>query len=113
MSGPQSTSSGSPISYRDAGVDIDAGNALVERIKPIVAKTRRAGVVSGIGGFGANHHLRQSLVFLNAAPMQQPEAYIGNIAKLFDDQGRLSNAGTREFLTDFMQAFSAWIDNLS
>jgi phosphoribosylformylglycinamidine cyclo-ligase len=44
---------GAPISYRDAGVDIDAGNALVERIKPIVARTRRAGVVSGLGGFGA------------------------------------------------------------
>jgi len=42
-----------PISYRDAGVDIDAGNALVERIKPIVARTHRAGVISGLGGFGA------------------------------------------------------------
>jgi phosphoribosylformylglycinamidine cyclo-ligase len=53
VSEQHSSSSGSPISYRDAGVDIDAGNALIERIKPIVAKTRRAGVVSGIGGFGA------------------------------------------------------------
>jgi phosphoribosylformylglycinamidine cyclo-ligase len=49
----QSPSPGAPISYRDAGVDIDAGNALVDRIKPIVARTRRDGVVSGIGGFGA------------------------------------------------------------
>ena len=40
------------LTYRDAGVDIDAGNALVERIKPIVAATRRAEVLSGIGGFG-------------------------------------------------------------
>jgi phosphoribosylformylglycinamidine cyclo-ligase len=40
------------LTYRDAGVDIDAGNALVERIKPIVAATRRAEVMSGIGGFG-------------------------------------------------------------
>ncbi|MEN8763141.1 MAG: phosphoribosylformylglycinamidine cyclo-ligase [Thiogranum sp.] len=53
MSGQHSTPSGSPISYRDAGVDIDAGNSLIERIKPAVAKTRRAGVVSGLGGFGA------------------------------------------------------------
>jgi len=53
VSGQHSTSSGSPISYRDAGVDIDAGNSLIERIKPVVAKTRRAGVVSGLGGFGA------------------------------------------------------------
>ncbi|MEE9491776.1 MAG: phosphoribosylformylglycinamidine cyclo-ligase [Gammaproteobacteria bacterium] len=43
----------SSLSYRDAGVDIDAGNALVERIKPAVAATHRAGVMSGLGGFGA------------------------------------------------------------
>ncbi len=41
------------ISYRDAGVDIDAGNTLVERIKPIVKETFRPGVVTGLGGFGA------------------------------------------------------------
>ena len=40
------------LNYRDAGVDIDAGNALVERIKPLVARTRRPGVLGGIGGFG-------------------------------------------------------------
>jgi phosphoribosylformylglycinamidine cyclo-ligase len=42
----------SSLSYRDAGVDIDAGNDLVERIKPLVATTNRAGVLAGIGGFG-------------------------------------------------------------
>ena len=42
-----------PLTYRDAGVDIDAGNALVERIKPLAARTRRAGVMGGLGGFGA------------------------------------------------------------
>jgi phosphoribosylformylglycinamidine cyclo-ligase len=42
----------SPLTYRDAGVDIDAGNELVERIKPLVAATRRPGVLTGIGGFG-------------------------------------------------------------
>lgn len=41
------------LSYRDAGVDIDAGNALVERIKPLAARTRRPGVLGGLGGFGA------------------------------------------------------------
>ena len=41
-----------PLTYRDAGVDIDAGNELVERIKPLVAATRRPGVLTGIGGFG-------------------------------------------------------------
>ena len=42
-----------PLSYRDAGVDIDAGNALVDRIKPLVARTRRPEVLGGLGGFGA------------------------------------------------------------
>jgi phosphoribosylformylglycinamidine cyclo-ligase len=41
------------LSYRDAGVDIDAGNALIERIKPVAAATRRSGMLEGLGGFGA------------------------------------------------------------
>ncbi|HZY20392.1 MAG TPA: phosphoribosylformylglycinamidine cyclo-ligase [Ramlibacter sp.] len=43
----------SPLSYKDAGVDIDAGDALVERIKPLAKRTMREGVLAGIGGFGA------------------------------------------------------------
>ena len=42
-----------PLSYKDAGVDLDAGDALVERIKPLAKKTMREGVLAGIGGFGA------------------------------------------------------------
>ena len=42
-----------PLSYRDAGVDIDAGNSLIEQIKPLVKKTFRPGVMTGLGGFGA------------------------------------------------------------
>ena len=42
-----------PLSYKDAGVDIDAGDALIERIKPFAKKTMREGVLAGIGGFGA------------------------------------------------------------
>lgn len=45
--------SASPLTYRDAGVDIDAGDALVERIKPLAKRTMRDGVLAGIGGFGA------------------------------------------------------------
>ena len=41
------------LSYKDAGVDIDAGTQLVERIKPIAKRTQRAGVLSGLGGFGS------------------------------------------------------------
>ncbi|ABM32554.1 phosphoribosylformylglycinamidine cyclo-ligase [Paracidovorax citrulli] len=48
-----SSASSTPISYKDAGVDIDAGDALVERIKPLAKKTMREGVLAGIGGFGA------------------------------------------------------------
>ena len=47
------TPSNQTLSYRDAGVDIEAGNALVERIKPLAAKTRRPGVMAGLGGFGS------------------------------------------------------------
>lgn len=62
-----------------------------------------------IGGFGSNHHLRQSLVFLNVPAMPQPEAYIGGADKLFDASGELNNDGTRKFLQGFMQAFEVWI----
>jgi chromate reductase len=62
-----------------------------------------------IGGFGANHHLRQSLVFLNVPAMAQPEAYLGGADKLFDAHGKLANDGTRKFLQDFMHAFDTWI----
>ena len=65
---------------------------------------------SAIGGFGANHHLRQSLVFLDMPAMQQPEAYIGSAGELFDEQGKLTNDKRREFFTKFMQSFAAWID---
>ena len=50
MTGPSTTT---PISYKDAGVDIDAGDALIDRIKPLAKKTMREGVLAGIGGFGA------------------------------------------------------------
>jgi chromate reductase len=63
-----------------------------------------------IGAFGANHHLRQSLVFLNVPTMPQPEAYIGGAADLFDANGKLTKDSTREFLQKFLQAFAAWIE---
>lgn len=63
-----------------------------------------------IGGFGANHHLRQSLVFLNVPTMQQPEAYIGNAAQLFDASGNLANDSIRDFAAKFIQGFAAWVE---
>ena len=62
-----------------------------------------------IGGFGANHHLRQSLVFLNVPAMQQPEAYMGNAGNLFDDSGNLA-ASAKEFIAKFIQAFAVWVE---
>ncbi len=63
-----------------------------------------------IGGFGANHHLRQSLVFLEMPALQQPEAYVGGAASLFDDQGNLKVESTRELLRKLLEAFAAWIE---
>jgi chromate reductase, NAD(P)H dehydrogenase (quinone) len=62
------------------------------------------------GGFGANHHLRQSLVFLNVLTMQQPEAYIGGAASLFDEAGKVTNERTQKFFQRFIEAFAAWIE---
>ncbi len=58
-----------------------------------------------LGGFGANHHLRQSLVCLNMPVVQQPEAYISNAAALLDESGKVSNEGTLQFLQSFVDAF--------
>jgi chromate reductase len=63
-----------------------------------------------MGGFGANHHLRQSLVFLDMPAMQQPEAYLGGADKLLDAEGRLTNPATGEFLGKFMNAFAIWVE---
>ncbi|MDB6008561.1 MAG: NADPH:quinone oxidoreductase [Gammaproteobacteria bacterium] len=65
--------------------------------------------LGGIGAFGANHHLRQSLVFLNVPAMAQPEAYIGGAEKLFDVNGKVINDGTRQFMQGFMQFYAEWI----
>ena len=63
-----------------------------------------------IGGFGANHHLRQSLVFLNVPTMQQPEAYVSHVNNLFDEHGKLVSDGTGKFLQQLMQAFAKWVE---
>lgn len=62
-----------------------------------------------MGAFGANHHLRQSLVFLDMPALQQPEAYIGHVDKLFDASGAFVNPSTRDFCAKFLGAFDAWI----
>lgn len=66
--------------------------------------------IGNISGFGANHHLRQSLTFINVPAMAHPEAYIGGAAELFDDNGKLTNDSTKEFLRSFVEAFEKWVD---
>jgi chromate reductase, NAD(P)H dehydrogenase (quinone) len=65
-----------------------------------------------LAAFGANHHLRQSLVFLDMPTLQQPEMYIGHAAGLFDASGKLTNDSTREFLVKFLSAFAEWIERV-
>lgn len=66
---------------------------------------------SNLSGFGANHHLRQSLVFLDILPLQQPEAYIANSAELFDEKGNIIADETRAFLQTVVDAFVKKIEN--
>jgi len=63
-----------------------------------------------LGAFGANHHLRQSLVFLNVPTMAAPEVYLSNAAKLLDDVGKPASDDTRKFLQAFVDAFAAWVE---
>lgn len=65
-----------------------------------------------LGGFGANHHLRQAVVFLNVILMQTPEAYIANIHELFDENANLNNEGTKTFLQSFIDSFEDWIERV-
>ena len=73
------------------------------------------GVISvspgALGAFGANHQLRQSFVFLDMPAMQQPEAYIGNAASIFNDAGELNSEPTRAFLVQYLNSFAQWVAN--
>jgi chromate reductase len=63
-----------------------------------------------LGGFGAHHQLRQVLAGVNVATMPHPEAYLSTAGALFDEAGELVNASAKEFLSGFMAAFQAWIE---
>lgn len=66
--------------------------------------------ISSIGAFGANHSIRQSMVFLDVYMMQQPEAYIGNAYDLFDENNNLRSEDTKAFLQDFINAYENWVN---
>lgn len=69
--------------------------------------------IGNIAGFGANHHLRQSLVFVDVPVMAQPEVYLGNAASLFNDAGELTDSGCRGFLDEFLTAFTQWVERFN
>jgi len=79
--------------------------------------SKPSGIISvspgGLGGFGANYHLRQVLSYLNMPTMGQPEAFIGSAHTLFDVNGILTDESTKKFLASFMVAFAAWVEKFS
>jgi len=64
-----------------------------------------------IGGFGANHQIRQACVFLNMPVMQQPEAYLGHVSDdSFDQDGKLTEGALKDLVTKLAHAFHDWVD---
>lgn len=63
-----------------------------------------------ISGYGANHHLRQCFVFLNLPTMQQPEVYIPEVDKLFDDAGNIKKEDTKKLLEKSVAAYIKWFE---
>lgn len=65
-----------------------------------------------LGAFGANHHLRQSCVFLDIPLMQQPECYLSNVGDWFDENGQVKSDRTVKFLTGFITAYADWVEKI-
>lgn len=92
-------------------------NAIDVGSRPVaesVWKGKPAGIISqspsNLSGFGANHHLRQSLVFFDMPIVQQPEVYLANVQSLLDDDGTITNESTIEFLQTFVDKFVQLIE---
>lgn len=66
-----------------------------------------------LSAFGANHHLRQSMVFLNVPMMQQPEGYLAHIENSIDENGKIADQRTQEFINNFLGAFGNWVNLIS
>lgn len=77
----------------------------VWNLKPVAILTSSIG---NIGGFGANHHIRQAMAFLNMPCLQQPEAYLGNIAESFDEHNNLIES-TQAFIKHFIESYDKWV----
>lgn len=67
--------------------------------------------VSSLGGLAANHHIRQAFVFVDVPLMQQPEAYIGNSAKIWKEDGKTLVEDTEKFLKTWIDAYEKWVNN--
>jgi chromate reductase len=61
-----------------------------------------------LAAFGANHHLRQSLVFLNMPVMQQPEVYLSKVGEAFDENGTLADGRTKDLLQKAVSEYVTW-----
>jgi chromate reductase len=76
--------------------------------KPAAVVTQSTG---GTGGFGCNHHLRQSLVHLDAIVLGQPEMYVGNLsAEKFGEDGRVSDKRLAKLIDGFADTFVGWVE---
>ncbi len=78
--------------------------------KPVLVISTSAGT---LGGFGANHNVRQSLTVLNGLVMPSPEAYIAHITTLFDENNEITNESSKSFLTKTLSAFEVWVSKLA
>ncbi len=85
------------------------GHSAFEK-KPAAVVTVSPGA---IGGFGANHHLRQMTVFLDMPMMQQPEAYIGGAGDMFGDDGEVKQEKTEKFLRTIVHAYADWVEKIA
>jgi chromate reductase len=89
----------------DVGTRPPAAN--VWKDKPVAIVSTSPGA---LGGFGANHQLRQSLSFSAPQIMLQPEAYLGQASKVINEDGTFADEKTREFLGKFLAAFGEWVE---
>lgn len=78
--------------------------------KPALIASQSPGAISG---FGANHHLRQMLTFLNVFTVQQPEVYIAESPSLFGEDGEFLQDGTQEFLQSAVDQFTSLVDAIN
>jgi chromate reductase, NAD(P)H dehydrogenase (quinone) len=80
--------------------------------KPVAVISASPGTMGGFAE-SANHHLRQSLVYLNMPVLQQPEAYIGHVAELVAEDRSITDDASRKFLASVIGAFADWIDTIA